>query len=317
LAGGVPGRRTGRFRLAAAAWLAALAAGCGGAAPGAPSTLATAGVAGSEPGARILTVVSGATEQPVPGAEVVVGGRRLSTDGAGAVALPAGATGAVDVLAAGFLSRQTRLGPDRITLWPVGPGRGPDYVRAIIYQSSAAGGAAGHGPDQPLQRVAAARVVVSPSRELLRDAAAMAAHRAAIAQLNDVTEGGVSFSLGGSVAGAAVFETRVDAALPWLAAAYKQLSGSAIAGGRIAFCSLDTARQPRFVAHELGHALGLQHSASTGDLMYFEARSGGASAFSEAERLTVRLLLQRRPGNHFPDNDRDGSGAAQASVVAE
>jgi hypothetical protein len=226
------------------------------------------------------------------------------------VALPQDTAGSVDIVADGFLGRQTRLGPARLTLWPVGPGRGPDYVRAIIYLSSAAGGAAGHGPDQPLQRVAASRVVVMPSSELARDVEAMSAHRAAVAAINDATGGVVSFSLGGSRAGAAAFGTAVDAALPWLAAAYKDLDGSAIVGGRLAFGSLAAARDARVVAHELGHALGLQHSAAAADLMYFEARADGASSFTEAERLTIRLLLQRRPGNRYPDNDREGAGAA-------
>ena len=54
--------------------------------------------------------------------------------------------------------------------------------------------------------------------------------------------------------------------------------------------------------------------------MFFEARDDGATSFTPAERLTVRLLLQRRPGNHYPDNDRDDDApgvAAGESVVVE
>ena len=159
------------------------------------------------------------------GAEVATGGERWTTDDSGQVPLPASAAGGVDVAADGFLSRQTRLGPCRLTLWPIGPGHGPDYVRAIIYRSSAAGGAAGHGAEQPLQRVSAARVVVVPSRAVVRDASAMAALRAAIAEVNDATGGEVIFTLGGSAFGAAIFAVEIDTRLPWLAATYKRLEG--------------------------------------------------------------------------------------------
>jgi hypothetical protein len=294
--------------------LCAAVVGCGQPAPNGPSALANRASDG-----RHLTVVSGATGLPVSGAEVALDGRRWTTDEAGQVSLEAAASGGVDVAAEGFLSRQTRLGADRLTLWPIGPGRGADYVRAIIYRSSAAGGSAGHGAEQPLQRVAAARVAVVPSRAILRDAAAMAACRHAIEEINEATEGHVVFGLGASPFGAAVFGVDVDPSLPWLAATYKRLEGQTIVGGRIALSSLSAARSARFLAHELGHALGLQHSAAPSDLMFFEARAGGATSFTDAERLTIRLLLQRRPGNHYPDNDRDeaapGGAAAEAVVV--
>jgi hypothetical protein len=291
--------------------LAALAAACG---RDLPTTAApTAG------DGRYLTIVSGDTGEPVAAAQVSVAGRTLTSDAEGRVALPSEAGGSVDVQAAGYLSRQTRLGSERITLWPIAPGRGPDYVRAIVYRSSAAGGVGGLGAEQALQRVEAARVVVSPSRAIVRDVEAMAALRQAVAQINDATEGRVEFSLGGSPAGAAVFSVEVDTGLPWIAATYKRLEGATIAGGRIVLGSLANARSSRFLAHELGHALGLQHSAAPADLMFFEAREGGAVSFSGAERLTIRLLLQRHAGNHYPDNDRDAAvpTAAAYDVAVE
>jgi hypothetical protein len=58
-------------------------------------------------------------------------------------------------VADGFLGRQTRLGEDRLSLWPIDAAHGPEYVRAIVYRPSApAGSAAAQGPDQPLQRLA-------------------------------------------------------------------------------------------------------------------------------------------------------------------
>jgi hypothetical protein len=309
--GTTSGRRAGAAALASCALLST---GCGRAVPAAASALGERALE-----ARALTIVSGDTRLPVAGAEVVVGGQRWTTDEAGHVPVPANALGAVDVAADGFLSRQTRLGAQPLTLWPVGPGREADYVRAIIYRSSAAGGTAGHGAEQPLQRVAAGRVVLMPSRAVVRDGEAMAALRRAIAEINDATGGRVAFSLGGSTFGAAVFATEVDARLPWVAATYKRLEGQTIVGGRVVMSSLPAARSARFLAHELGHTLGLQHSAAPSDLMYFEARAGGPSTFTAAERLTMRLLLQRRPGNHYPDNDRDdrmdGLTVSEAVVV--
>lgn len=260
--------------------------------------------------------MSGETGLPVAGAEVVIGAARWRTDAAGRVPVAPGASAAVDVVAEGFLSRQTRLHSERLTLWPVGPGHDAEYVRAIIYRSSAAGRSAAAGPDEPLQRLGRSRVALVPSRELTRDVEAMAALREAVDRVNGATGGVVTFAVGGPTSGAAVFALELDPGLRWIAAAYKDLSGSAITGGRIAFSTLAAARGPRFVAHELGHVLGLQHSASPADLMYFEAREGGAATFTPAERLTIRLLLQRAPGNRYPDNDRDADGARVATAMS-
>ena len=231
------------------------------------------------------------------------------------MALPPAASPAVDVVAEGFLSRQTRLGAERLTLWPIGPGHDAEYVRAIIYRSSAAGRSAAAGPEQPLERLAAGRAVLVPAREIARDVEALAALREAAAILNEAT-GAATFHVGGTGAGAAVVVVELDPSLRWIAAAYRDVTGGAIVGARLAFGSLANARRVKIVAHELGHVLGLQHSASRSDLMYFEARDDGAVAFTAAERLTIRLLLQRVPGNRYPDNDRDANpGIASTSVA--
>jgi hypothetical protein len=221
----------------------------------------------------------------------------------------------VDVVAEGFLSRQTRLGPERLTLWPIGPGHDAEYVRAIIYRSSAAGRSASAGPEQPLQRLATGRAVLVPAREIARDVEALAALREAAGLLNEAT-GAPTFHVGGTTAGAAVVTVELDTSLRWIAAAYREVTGGAIVGARIALGSLANARRVKIVAHELGHVLGLQHSTSRSDLMYFEARDDGAVTFTAAERLTVRLLLQRVPGNRYPDNDREANpGIATTSVA--
>jgi hypothetical protein len=65
---------------------------------------------------------------------------------------------------------------------------------------------------------------------------------------------------------------------------------------------------------ELGHALGLQHSTVPSDMMYYAARMDATGLFTENERLSIRLLLQRKPRNRYPDNDRGSVAAGSSSV---
>jgi hypothetical protein len=70
----------------------------------------------------------------------------------------------------------------------------------------------------------------------------------------------------------------------------------------ITFCDRDAAINLSAVLHELGHTLGLHHSSDGRDVMSIRDRT--TEAYSARERATMRLMLLRPAGNHFPDNDR-------------
>jgi hypothetical protein len=86
-----------------------------------------------------VRIVSGADRRPVPGAQVLLDGVGHVSNAEGEVIPAPGSYGAptgvdVDVDAAGFLPRRTRVPPDRlITLWPVAGESEADAVREMVY----------------------------------------------------------------------------------------------------------------------------------------------------------------------------------------
>jgi Matrixin len=256
---------------------------------------------------RSVQLLSGDDGAPVAGASVRIGTRTAVADAQGRITVEAWDAEALDVEAAGFLPRQTSLGQaDRFTLWPVGPSYPEAYVRRLLY--TAAGRSA---QDQPLRRPVASSVSVVLSDELQRDAEASSAHRRAAGLLTEATAGAVRFDVELTPRREVVFQASLDASGGSEGAlTYRTLKGDAIVGGRITFSHPRYARDVRFVAHELGHALGLQHSLDARDMMYSPCGADCAEAFSDRERLTIRLLLQRRPGNTYPDRDRAFSAAS-------
>lgn len=263
-----------------------------------------------------LLLVSGDDEQPVAGASVRIGGERFVSDANGRVDLSPALDGAIDVESARFLTRETELPSLRtLTLWPTGPEYPQDYVRHLLYKDAASTRSEPSlSADAPLRRVMAGTVQVVPDETLWADRSARSAHERAVALLNEATGGRVRFELRTSARSGVVFRAYVDGTATAAGAlTYRDLSRNEITGGRIVYANLGAARSERFVTHELGHALGLQHSIRPWDLMYFSAPQTAAASFSEHERLSIRLLLQRRPGNRYPDNDRVVSGASAHS----
>jgi hypothetical protein len=275
----------------------------------------------------MLTLVSGETSAPVPGASVTIEGRSLKSDTQGQVSLdPAlGAReAALDVIAAGYLERKTLLRSDRFTLWPRSSPTGLDetYTARIVYNCTGTGCVSG---GEPLYRIVAPSVAIVPSPELRADPEALTAHEVAAAMLTAATQGQMTFSVSPTAFGALTVRTFVDPEDPDIVAldaagVTRRSIGtrSEVTGAVIALRSFALARRVPLILHELGHAFGLGHSPRVGDVMWSGPELYAARDFSARERLAIDLMLQRSPGNRFPDEEATGAASAgsRVSVIA-
>jgi hypothetical protein len=200
----------------------------------------------------------------------------------------------------------------RLSLWPRESANGldEDFTANVVYTSaSAAAPAVGESPLERLRPgVALATLVASP--EILADAGALRALEDAAGQVGLATQGAIVYQVSGTSPGAGTsFEVRVEPDDDLCGGGHTRaffrgrFLGDEIVGGQIVFCELSTARSAT-AAHEVGHSLGLQHSNSSRDLMYGTFVRGRPTSLTPREGLAVRLMLERRGGNRFPDNDR-------------
>ena len=256
-----------------------------------------------------LTFVSGETQQPVAGAHVVVDGQVYSTDASGRVIVDAPAS-ALDVEAPGFLLRQAILAPTRFTLWPRASPTGLDEEATgrMVYGCNAPGCPTG---GDPLVRLTARSAVIVPSATLMMDEQARNALEEGARLLSAATEGAVTLTVSaaapsGAVVVSAGVDSRDEAILAQGAGAVtrRELNGSSeIVRASIVFRDLSLAERLPLVLHELGHTFGLGHSPRVGDMMWNGPEIYGQFDYSPRERLTMALMLQRTPGNRYPDVD--------------
>jgi hypothetical protein len=299
-----------RASLAVALLVALVACGGGGGGPTTPP-VTTPPAASGWPAGTVLELVDGETGAAVAG-QVTIAGVAVQAGAPLATAAAAGAT--VDVTVAGFLPRQTvvRAGETRLVLWPDTAAFPAAYSQALVFTSEMNGSAA------PLKRLPSRvrSIAIAPSAAYSADGESLEALRAAVAGLNVALAGtGVSYFVGGS--GDFTVPVHVDSGNAECGGARRGTTstwfGAAgeITRSEVVFCGLEFTRNVGTVTHELGHTFGLRHSSDQGDLMAALYRPSRAAEPTGRERLAMTLMLQRRPGTTWPDNDRNAAAAAR------
>lgn len=285
-----------------------VAGACGGGGTTGPSTaVPTAPPRSGWPSGEAVTLAAGDSGAPVSGATVNVGGQLYATDAAGRFVLTAaaGVGVTVDIQAAGFLTRQTtvRTGATRLTLWPDSAEMPRGYTQRLVYLDASLEET---GVLLSMRRLAARIRTVSVVGELpsIPDAVTI---------VNGALGGtGVTYQVGGT--GDMTVSATLDPSDPncpgFRSYTSLTLQSQEIVGSRVIVCAPNVMASASTMAHELGHTFGLRHSGDAKDLMYRSYSASGGLDFSGREVTTMGLMLLRRGGNTWPDNDRTAAATS-------
>jgi len=281
--------------------------GGGGPAPSPPTTASTPAPVSGWPAGTVVQLVNAETGAPITG-QLDVGGVMADSGAPLATAAAPGAT--VDVTVAGFLPRQTtvRTGVTSVGLWPDDERITSNYSHALVYSWNG-----DESPDTPLYRL--------PPRVR---SVAITGDFDEIAKAVDIinvgtTHAGVTFFAGGTgdLAVPVRLDPTADTCLEERVLAYAQIwtSRNEITRAEIVVCDPRNAVAPT-LAHEMGHVFGMGHSEDQRDLMG-AYRGPSGDAFTEREMTIMSLMMQRRGGNLWPDNDRTAatSGVGRHVIV--
>ena len=286
-------------RIAGVVWLGVLVA-CGGGGGGGsttpPTTASTPAPVSGWPAGTVVQLVHGETGAVVQG-QLAVGGVRVESGAPLATAATPGTT--VDVTVVGFLPRLTtvKTGVTKISLWPNDSRITDTYTHALVYQRG--------DIESPLYRL-------PPKIRSLAITGDFPDIAKAVEIVNPVVSRfGVTLFAGG--AGDMTVSVRLDPTTALchepsvLAYTAYWTTNREISRAEIVVCDQRDA-VASILAHEIGHVFGLSHSEDERDLMAPD-RGRARDDFSDREITVMGLMMQRRGGNTWPDNDRNATAS--------
>lgn len=229
----------------------------------------------------------------------------------GAQSLPASpANGqAVTVTSPGYLTRRQLFTGAPFQLWRAAE----DYVHAFAFTEFDDGSFRTTRWAQPF--------VITLDGELAENEAVVAKTRAVMAEIQRTTGMAVTLGAGGAVL------IRVDPGLveaeDAIGLARLRFQGANVVGAELVFASrseiVGSARADyaNTLLHEMGHALGLDHSKDTRDVMTPGSGPGThVGVYQEGEATALRMMYVHRPaGTYFPDRDPGVAAASSARPV--